>query len=141
MLLPRAALRLSFCWTVAQNPCDHGSSKPQAHPNRWINIAVLEEAETQPAMHLVEHHAKIEIPLWCKPPIHCRRNRIVRSGALRMRTVGAEGGPSGGGAKVRILDVMIIGADDIQFIRNGVFRTGPHDLQNLVTKPVHAIGR
>jgi hypothetical protein len=89
---------------------------------------VLEEAEAQPAMHLVEHHAKIEIPLWRKSPIHCGRNRIVRPGALRMLAAGSEGGPSSGGAEIGVLDVMVIGADHIQLIRDGVFRTGPHDL-------------
>ena len=36
---------------------------------------------------------------------------------------------------------MVIGADHIQFVGYGVFRTGPHDLENLVTKTVHAEGR
>ena len=36
---------------------------------------------------------------------------------------------------------MIIGADYIQLVGHAVFRADPHDLQNLVTKPVHAIGR
>src|SRR6266436_6809779 len=114
------------------------SSKPETHPNRGIDVAVLEEAEAQPAMHLVEHHAEIEIPLWCKSPIHCGRNRIIRPGALRMRAVGAEEEPSSGGAEPGILDVMVIGADHIKVIRDGVFRAGPHDLQDPVTKTVHA---
>ena len=104
------------------------SSKTEAHPNRGIDVAVLQEAEAQPAMHLVEHHAEIEIPLWCKSPIHCGRNRIIRPGALRMRAVGAEEEPSSGGAEPGILDVMVIGADHIKVIRDGVFRAGPHDL-------------
>src|SRR6267154_5887523 len=103
-------------------------SEAEPQSSRGIDVAVLEEAEAQPAMHLVEHHAKIEIPLWCKSPIHCGRNRIVRPGALRVRTVGAEGGPSSGGAEKGILDGMVIGADHMQVIRGGVFRTGPHDL-------------
>src|SRR5258706_3722916 len=65
-------------------------SEAEPQSDRGINIAVLEEAEAQPAMHLVEHHAKIEIPLWRKSPIHCGRNRIVRPSALRVRAVGAE---------------------------------------------------
>src|SRR6266481_2637757 len=85
-------------------------------------------SEAQPAMHLVEHHAKIEIPLWRKSPIHRGRNRIVCPGALRMRAVGAEGAPSSGGAEKGILDVVVIGADHIHVIRDGVFRAGPHDL-------------
>ena len=79
-------------------------------------------------MHLVEHHTEIEIPLWGKSPTYCRRNRIVRPSALRMRAVGAERGPSSGSAEPGILDVMVIGADDTRVIRDGVFRAGPHDL-------------
>src|SRR6266403_4965148 len=116
-------------------------SEAETQSDRGIDVAVLEEAEAQPAMHLVEHHAKIEIPLWRKSPIHCGRNRIVRPSALRVRAVGAESGPSSGGAERGILDVMVIGADHIQFIRDGVFRTGPHDLQDPVTKAVHSEGR
>src|SRR5216684_6982990 len=74
-------------------------SEAETQSDRGIDVAVLEEAEAQPAMHLVEHHAKIEIPLWRKSPIHRGRNRIVRPGALRVRAVGAEGGPSSGGAE------------------------------------------
>src|SRR6266436_237239 len=103
-------------------------SEAETQSDRGIDVAVLEEAEAQPAMHLVEHHAKIEIPLWRKSPIHRGRNRIIRPGALRVRAVGAEGGPSSGGAEKGILDVMVIGADHIQVIRDGVFRTDPHDL-------------
>jgi hypothetical protein len=115
-------------------------SEAEPQSSGGIDVAVLEEAEAQPAMHLVEHHAKIEIPLWRKSPIHRGRNRIVRLGALRVRAVGAEGGPSSGGAEKGILDVMVIGADHIQVIRDGVFRTGPHDLESLITKTVHAEG-
>jgi hypothetical protein len=75
------------------------SSEAEAHPNRGINIAMLEETEAQSAMHLVEHHAKIEIPFWRKSPIRCGRNRIIRPGALRVRAGGAEGGTSRGGAE------------------------------------------
>src|SRR5258705_13484121 len=115
-------------------------SEAETQPDRGIDVAVLEKAEAQPAMHLVEHHAKIEIPLWRKSPIHRGRNRIVRPGALRVRAVGAEGAPSSGGAEKGILDVMVICADHIQVIRDGVFRTGPHDLQDPVTKAVHTEG-
>src|SRR5258708_24090435 len=38
-------------------------SKSETQSDRGIDVAVLEEAEAQPAMHLVEHHAKIEIPV------------------------------------------------------------------------------
>src|SRR6478609_1346724 len=87
------------------------SSEAEAHPNRGIDVAVLDEAGAQPAMHLVEHHAEIGIPLWRKSPIHCGRNCIVGPGALRVRAVGAEGAPSSGGAEIGVLDVVVIGAD------------------------------
>src|SRR5258706_6885446 len=103
-------------------------SETETQSDRGIDVAVLEEAEAQPAMHLVEHHAKIEIPLWRKSPIHRGRNRIVRPGALRVLAAGAEEEPSSGGAEPGILDVMVIGADHIQMIRDGIFRAGPHDL-------------
>src|SRR5258708_17719604 len=103
-------------------------SKSETHPDRGIDVAVLEEAEAQPAMHLVEHHAKIEIPLWRKSPVHCGRDRIIRPGALRMLAAGAEEERSSGGAEPGILDLMVIGADHIQVIRDGVFRAGPPDL-------------
>ena len=57
-------------------------SEAETQSDRGIDVAVLEKAEAQPAMHLVEHHAKIEIPLWRKPPIHRGRNRI---GGIRIR--------------------------------------------------------
>jgi hypothetical protein len=128
-------------WRQASQLLLSPSSEAEAHANGRINVAVLEEAEAQPAMHLVEHHTKIEIPLWGKSPIRCGRNRIVRPGALRMRAAQAEGRPAGRGAEKGILDIEIVGADHIQFARDGVFRTGPHDLQGLVAKAVHTMGR
>lgn len=104
--------RTSHPGTIADNGVGRGAcpisclryqelSKSETHPDRGIDVAVLEEAEAQPAMHLVEHHAKIEIPLWRKSPIHCDRNRIIRPGALRMRAVGAEEEPSSWGCRTR----------------------------------------
>jgi uncharacterized protein GlcG (DUF336 family) len=52
-------------------------SKLETHANCGIDVAVLEEAEGQPAVYLVEHHAKIDIPFWRKSPIRCGRNRII----------------------------------------------------------------
>jgi len=57
----------------------------EAHSNGGINVAVLEEAEAQPAIHLVEHQATIEIPLRRKSPIHCDGNCIVRFGTCPAR--------------------------------------------------------
>jgi hypothetical protein len=117
---------------------DQELSKLETHADRGIDVALLEEAGGQPVVYLVEHHAKIGIPFWCKSPIHCGRNRIIRPGSLRVPGVGAEHGPSSGCAEKRILDVMVIAANHIRVIRDGVFRADPHDLQNPVTKPIHA---
>ena len=36
---------------------------------------------------------------------------------------------------------MVIGGDHIQFVGNGVFHTGPHDVQSPVTKTIRTEGR
>jgi len=86
-------------------------------------------------MHLVEHHAKIEIPLWRKSPIHRGRNRIVRPGALRVRAVGAEGAPSSGGAEKGILDVVVIGVDHIQVSVTAYFAPVHMICKTLLPRP------
>jgi hypothetical protein len=113
--------------------------KAEAQSDRGIDVVALEKAEGQSAIHLVEHHAKIEIPLWRKSPVHCGRNRIVRPGALRVLTAEAGGRP-GWGAEEVVLDIMVIGGDDIHVFGNSVFAPDPHDLQSLVPKTVHAEG-
>ena len=37
-------------------------------------------------------------------------------------------------AEEGILDIVVLGGDHIQVVGTGVFHTGPHNLQNLVTK-------
>jgi hypothetical protein len=43
----------------------------------------------------------------------------------------AGGGPPGGGAEERILDIMVIGADHIQIFRNSVLGPDPVCTENL----------
>src|SRR6195256_6493136 len=115
-------------------------SKAEAQSDRGIDVVALEKAGGQSAIHLREHDPEIEIPLRCKPPIDSGRDRVERPGALRVLGAGAGGGPPGGGAEERILDIMVIGADHIQIFGNSVLGPDPHDLKILVTKTVHAEG-
>ena len=115
-------------------------SEAEAQSDRGIDVVALEKAVSQSAINLREHHGGVEIPLRRKPPIDNARDRVERTGALRVLAAGAGRGSSGGSAKVGILDVMVIGGDHIQFVGNGVFRTGPHDLQNFVTKTADTEG-
>ena len=55
--------------------------------------------------------------------------------------LGAGSGPTGGGPEEGILDVVIIGGHYVQVLANSISRTGPHDLQSLVAKTVHAVSR
>src|ERR1700687_1681237 len=116
------------------------NSKAEAQPDRGIDVIALEKAEGQTAIHLREHDPGIEIPLLCKPPIDSGRDPVECPGALRVLGAEAGGGPPGGGAEERILDIMVIGADHIQIFGNSVLGASPHDLESLVTKTVHAEG-
>src|SRR6266446_1139209 len=121
-------------------PSQLGDSKADPQSDRGIEVVALEKGEGQSVIHLREHDPKIETPLWCKPPIDSGRDRVERPGALRVLGAKARGGPPGGGAEKRILDIMVIGADHIQIFSNSVLGAGPHDLESLVTKTVHAEG-
>src|SRR5882724_1479493 len=115
-------------------------SEAEAQPDRGSDIVALEKAGGQTAVHLRKHEPGIDIPLWCKPPIDGGGDPVECPGALRVLGAGAGSGPPGGGAKERILDIMVIGADHIQIFGNSVFGPDPHDLESLVTKTVHAEG-
>src|SRR6266436_7265671 len=117
-----------------------GDSKAEPQSDRGIEVVALEKAEGQSVVHLREHDPRIEIPLWCKPPIDSGRDRVERPGALRVLGAEAGGRPPGGGAEERILDIMVIGADHIQIFGNSVLGPDPHDLKILVTKTVYAEG-
>jgi hypothetical protein len=112
----------------------------EAQSGRGIDVVALEKAVGQSAIHLREHCPDINVPLCRKAPIGRDRDCVKSPGALRMLAAGAGSGAIGR-AEVRILDVMVIGPDHIQFVRNAVFHTGPHHLKNLVTRAVHPKGR
>ncbi len=84
-----------------------GDSKAEPQSDRGIEVVALEKGEGQSVIHLREHDPKIETPLWCKPPIDSGRDRVERPGALRVLGAEARGGPPGGGAEKRILDIMV----------------------------------
>src|SRR5262249_27724646 len=115
------------------------ASAAEAQSDRGIDVVALEKAVSQSAILLREHDPEIEIPLRSKLPIDNSRVRVQRTGALRARAAGTWRRP-GRGAEEGILDVMVIGGDHIQFIGDGVFHAGPHDVQNPVTKTVHTEG-
>src|SRR5882762_8283652 len=115
-------------------------SEAEPQPDRGSDIVALEKAGGQSAIHLREHNPGIEIPLWCKPPIDSGRDPVECPGTLRVFGTKAGGGSPGSGAEERILDIMVIGADHIQIFGNSVLGPGPHDLESLVTKTVHAEG-
>ena len=115
-------------------------SEAEPQSDRGSDVVALEKAEGQTAIHLREHDPGIEIPLWCKPPIDSGGDPVECPGALRVLGAEAGGGPPGGGAEERILDIMVIGADHIQVFSNSVLGPDPHDLESLVAKTVHAEG-
>ena len=88
-------------------PSQLGDSKAEPQSDRGIEVVALEKGEGQSVIHLREHDPKIETPLWCKPPIDSGRDRVERPGALRVLGAEARGGPPGGGAEKRILDIMV----------------------------------
>jgi hypothetical protein len=59
-------------------------SEAQAQPGRGIDIVALEIAVRQSAIHLREHEADVGVPLRRKLPIDNGRNRVERSGGLRV---------------------------------------------------------
>src|ERR1700722_13494428 len=102
----------------------------EAQSGRGIDVVALEKAVGQSAIHLRKHCPEINVPLCRKAPIDRDRDCVESPGALRMLA----GSGAIGRAEVRIPDVMVIGTDHIQFVRNAVFHTSPHHLDNLVTK-------
>jgi hypothetical protein len=116
-------------------------SEAEAQSGRCGDVVALKVAVGQSAIHLRGHDAEVEIPFRRKQPINDTRDRAERTGALRMLAAGAGRGPPGGRPEVGILGVVVIAGDHIQFVGNGVLRTTPHDLQNLVAATVDAKGR
>src|SRR5262249_17899644 len=96
------------------------------------DVVVHEKAVRQSAIELRAHEADVNIPLRCKLPVDNTRNRVQRTGALRVLFAIA-GHDAGGRAEVGMLGVMVISGDHIHLVGNGVFDAGPIDVENPVS--------
>src|SRR5258708_6085106 len=97
-------------------------SEAEAKPNRGSDRIAMEEAVRQAAIDLREHDPGVGIELLRKLPIGGERNGVERPMAVcERRGVGGaiDGGTKGG------LVVMIISADHIQIVSDGVFHSSP----------------
>jgi hypothetical protein len=85
----------------------------------------MKEAVRQAAIDLREHQSGVGIKLLRKLPIDDERNGVERPMAFwERRGVGAIDGCTKGG-----LVVMIISADHIQIVSDGVFRSSPEYME------------
>ena len=125
----------SIYWTFSyQVSRPHNSSEKrsetEAEPGRRINVVTLEIAVRQSAIHLREHETNVNIPPSCEPPVDSSRHGVERSGALRVSA--ARAADVWPGREKVVLGIMIIGADHVQFVGDGVFRPCPRDLQDFI---------
>ena len=109
-------------------------SVPEAQSRRSSDIVVHEKAVRQSAIEFRPKAADVNIPLRCKLPVDNAGDRVQRTGALRVLFAVAELYPAGGRAEVGMLLVMVISGDHIHLVGNGVFRAGPIDVENPVSK-------
>src|ERR1700726_2049769 len=100
-------------------------SEAEAKANRGIDRVATEVAVRQSAIDLREHDSGVGIKLLGKLPIGDERNGVERPWAVCERCgVGAvDAGAKGGGV------VMIISADQIQIVSDGVFHAGPDHME------------
>jgi hypothetical protein len=101
-------------------------SEAEAKPNRWIDRAPVEVAVRQAAIDLGEHQPGVSIKLLRKLPIDGQGKGVERSGAICERR--SVGGAIDGGTVGRLV-IMVIGADHIQIVSDGVFHTGPEYME------------
>src|SRR5258707_9690800 len=104
----------------------------EAQSRRSSDVVVHEKAVRQSAIEFRPKAADVNIPLRCKPPVDNTRNRVQRTGALRVLFAVAEDDPAGGRTEVGMLGVMVIGGDYIHLLGNVVLRAGPVDVENPV---------
>src|SRR5262249_60307898 len=104
----------------------------QSRPSR--DVIVHEKAVRQSAIEFRPKDADVNIPLRCKLPVDNTRNRVQRTGALRVLFAVAEHDPAGWRAKVGMLLVVVISGDHIYLVGDGVFDAGPIDIENPVSK-------
>src|ERR1700738_1153424 len=103
-------------------------SEAEAKANRGIDRVAMEEAVRQAAIDLREHEPGVGIKLLRKLPIDGERNGVERPMAVcERRGVGAVDGCTKGG-----LVVMIISANHVQIVSDGVFHSSPEYMEQLV---------
>src|SRR5262252_10103780 len=117
--------------TAAIDHCGLVISVLEAQSRRSSDVVVHEKAVRQSAIELRAHEAEVNIPLRCKLPVDNTRDRVQRTGALRVLFAVA-GHDAGGRADVGMLGVMVISGDHIHLVGNGVFYAGPIDVENPV---------
>jgi hypothetical protein len=100
-------------------------SEPEAKPNRGIDRVTIKVAVRQTAIDLREHKSGVGIKFLSKLPINDEGNSVERHVAGRRR---GRGGAVDGCAEGRLV-VMIVGANHIQIVGNGVFHSGPGHME------------
>src|SRR5438094_3884417 len=104
-------------------------SVPEAQSRRASEVVALKKAVRQSAIEFRVHEADVNIPLRCKLPVDNTRDRVQRTGTLRVLFAVAGHDP-GERAEVGMLGVMVISGDHIHLAGNGVFDAGPIDVEN-----------
>ena len=102
--------------------------EPEANTCGRIEVIAREIAVRETGIHLREHDTDIGVPLRQKPPIDQAGDGVERALALRVR-----GRIDAAGGGVGILNVMIIGADDIEVFVDRISCARPHHLHDFVT--------
>src|ERR1700704_928073 len=129
---PHATMQVAIAFKPRDGPSVNGSSPPagfseaEAKPHRRIDRAPIEEAVCQAAIDLREHDPGVGIELLRKLPIDHERNGVERPMAVCERR--GVGGAIDRCTKGR-LAVMIISADHIQIVSDGVFHSGPENME------------
>src|ERR1700756_389553 len=88
----------------------------EAQSRRGSDVVVHEKAVRQSAIEFRPKGADVNIPLRCKLPVDNTRNRVQRTGALRVLFAVAELDSAGGRAEVGMLRVMVISGDHIHLV-------------------------
>src|SRR6516164_4009892 len=84
----------------------------EAQSRRSSDVVVHEKAVRQSAIEFRPKDADVNIPLRCKLPVDNTRDRVQRTGALRVLFAVAGHDP-GGRAEVGMLGVMVISGDSV----------------------------
>src|SRR5258708_5065535 len=106
-----------------------GFSEAEAKPNRGIDRAAIEETVREAAIDLREHDSGVGIEFLRKLPIGDKGNGVERPVAICERrgvSAAVDGCTKSG------LVVMIISADQIQIVSDGVFHSRPEYMEQLV---------